>query len=51
MAYQALVHRLTPSPSGAGGVPPQGQAAGAEVPPTVDPRFRPQRDDRRLTPP
>jgi len=37
MAYQALVHRLTPSPSGAGGVPPQGQAAGAEVPPTVDP--------------
>ena len=46
-ARSARFHRLPPSPFGAGGVPPQGHAAGAEVPPTVDPRFRPPGDDRR----
>jgi hypothetical protein len=40
-----------PSPSGAGGVPPQGHAVGAEVPPTVDPRFHPPGDDRRVAQP
>ena len=35
------------SPSGAGGVPPQGHAAAAELPPTVDPRFSPPGDDWR----
>ena len=35
------------SPSGAGGVPPRGQAAGAEVPPAGDPTFRPPGDDGR----